>query len=164
MKKLILVRHAKSSWNDVSQPDFERSLNERGLRDAPEMAARLLEKEISPDALVSSPALRALTTAENFASILELKKKRIHQVPSLYLAGPDVFIEVVSGLEDDWKTVVIFSHNPGITEYANSLCTVRIDDMATCAMYAVKADVRSWKDFAAAEKHFWFFDYPKAKF
>jgi phosphohistidine phosphatase len=161
MKKLLLIRHAKSSWNDIAQKDFERPLNDRGHRDAPKMAKRLLKEEISIDAFVSSPALRALTTAEYFAEAYNVKKKKVIVEPSLYLAEPGVFFNIISNLNDDLKTVAIFSHNPGVTEFVNQLGVARIDDMPTCAIFGVKTDIKSWKDFKDAEKEFWFFDFPK---
>lgn len=161
MKKLILVRHAKSSWNSGSQQDFDRPLNDRGHRDAPRMAKRLLKDDIQIDALVSSTAVRAMTTAEYFAEAYDLKKKHIIQEPGLYLAPPEVFFDIISRLDDHHKCVAIFSHNPGITEFANQLCSTRIDDMPTCAIFAVKADIQRWEEFRDAEKKFWFFDYPK---
>lgn len=161
MKKLLLVRHAKSSWDDIMQKDFDRPLNERGHRDAPAMARRLLKEDVNIDLLITSPALRALTTAEYFAEAFDMKKKHVLQEPSLYLAEPKNFFDAISKLPDDPKTVAIFSHNPGITEFCNQLCNTRLDDMPTCAIFAVKADIKSWSEFAKAEKKFWFFDYPK---
>lgn len=161
MKKLLLVRHAKSSWNEPSQSDFDRPLNDRGHKDAPRMAKRLLKENISIDAFVSSPAVRALTTAEYFAEAYDVKKKKVIQEPSLYLAEPKVFFNIISKLDDDYKTVAIFSHNPGISEFVNQLGVARVDDMPTCAIFGVQADVKSWKDFESAEKKFWLFDYPK---
>ncbi len=161
MKKLLLIRHAKSSWNDISQPDFDRPLNDRGNKDAPKMAKRLLKDEIEIDAFVSSPAVRALTTAEYFAEAYDVKKKNVITDQILYHPAPEIFFEIISTLDDDHKTVAIFSHNPGITEFVNRLTNVRIDDMPTCAIFGVKADIKSWKSFQEAEKKFWFFDYPK---
>lgn len=161
MKKLLLIRHAKSSWNDITQPDFDRPLNDRGHKDAPRMARRLLKDDVAIDAFVSSPALRALTTAEYFAEAYDVKKKNIITIPALYHPEPKVFFEIIAQLDDSLKTVAIFSHNPGTTEFVNQLTTVRVDDMPTCGIYALKTDIKSWKDFADAEKKFWFFDYPK---
>jgi len=161
MKKLLLIRHAKSSWDDINQKDFERPLNDRGHKDAPMMAKRLLKAGITPDALVSSPALRALTTAEYFAEVFDIRKKNVLHEPSLYLAAPEVFFNIISALDNDHKTVAIFSHNPGITEFVNQLGVTRIDDMPTCSIFGVKADIKHWRDFKDAEKKFWFFDFPK---
>lgn len=161
MKKLLMIRHAKSSWDDISQKDFDRPLNDRGHKDAPKMAKRLLKANISISAFVSSPALRALSTAEYFAEVYDVKKKHIDQEPSLYHPTIEVFFDVISRLDDHHKTVAIFSHNPAITEFVNELGVARMDDMPTCAVFGVKADASSWKDFKDAKKEFWFFDYPK---
>jgi phosphohistidine phosphatase len=161
MKNLLIIRHAKSSWDSFTQQDFDRPLNDRGNRDAPVMAKRLLKREVEIDAFVSSPANRALSTATYFAEAYGKKHKHIIQVESLYHAEVNVFYKVVDELDDDFKTVAIFSHNPGITEFVNSLTNTRIDNMPTCGIFAVKAGIKSWKDFSAAEKDFWFFDYPK---
>ena len=161
MKTLILVRHAKSSWDHPGLSDFDRPLNERGKKDAPEMAKRLKDKGIQLDHLVSSPAKRAKKTARCFAEEFGLEKQDIKLVEHLYLATQSAFLDAVSGINDKHKTVALFSHNPGITEFASSLTTVRVDDMPTCAMFALQADGESWKDFEKAEKKFLFFDYPK---
>ena len=163
MKTLLLVRHAKSSWDDPSMNDIDRPLNDRGKNDAPEMAKRLAGKKIKIDAMVSSPAKRAKQTCKHFAKEFDLKKKDIMIEPGLYEAGPENFYEVMEGLKNKWDAVVIFSHNPGITYFANSLTETHIDDMPTCSMFAIKIDIDKWKDFKTAKKEFWFFDYPKAE-
>lgn len=162
MKSLLLVRHAKSSWNfDVD--DFDRPLNERGLKDGPEMAKRLIKKEIRIDCFVSSPAKRALTTASLFAEAYDKNSKDIITAPTLYEATTEDFYNVLETLDADFKTVALFSHNPSITNFANQLTSVTIDDMPTCSVFAVKADGKSWKDISTIPKKFWFFDYPKSE-
>lgn len=161
MKTLILVRHAKSDWGDPLLRDFDRPLNERGKKDAPKMAERLLERKMKIDAFISSPAKRAAKTATLIAEAFGKKKEKIRFEEKLYLAAADVFRKLVSELDDELDTVAIFSHNDGITDYANMLCSVRVDNIPTCGIYAVKADIKSWKDFNEAEKKFLFFDYPK---
>lgn len=161
MKTLILVRHAKSDWSEDGVSDLERPLNERGKKDAPEMAKRLRKKGLKVDGFVSSPAKRALRTAKYFAGEFDEKKDGIQVEKSLYGALPAQFEQVVSLLNNKEDTVVLFSHNPGITEYANLLCDVHTDDMPTCAVFAVQADVESWTLFSKAEKKFLFYDYPK---
>ncbi len=161
MKSLLLIRHAKSSW-DFDVEDFDRPLNDRGNNDAPEMAKRLIKKDIKIDAFVSSPANRALSTATHFIKEFGKKKKNIITIPSLYHASLEVFYSVIEELDNDLKAVAVFSHNSGITEFANDLTDTPVDDMPTCAVYAVKADIKKWKDFRQAKKEFWFFDYPKA--
>jgi len=82
MKQLLLIRHAKSSWTNIGQEDFERPLNERGIRDAPLMAKKLIEKNYKPDALISSTAVRALETATFFAEVMGFKKKILFKCQS----------------------------------------------------------------------------------
>lgn len=162
MKQLLLVRHAKSSWADFSVKDFDRPLNDRGKKDAPEMAKRLLERKIEIDAFIASPAKRARKTAEAFIKEYGEKKKEIIFHDSLYLASPSVFFDVISQTPDDAKTIAVFSHNDGITAFANMLTDTRIDNIPTCGIFAVKIHVDNWSDFSSAEKEFWFFDSPKS--
>jgi phosphohistidine phosphatase len=161
MKTLLLVRHAKSSWDAPGLSDFDRPLNERGKKDAPEMAKRLKDKNINIDLFVSSPAKRAKKTAKYFAEAFDIKKDGIQFVDNLYLASSSAFRETIIDLNDKKNVVAIFSHNPGITEFANALTNVRIDDMPTCGVFALHIDTDSWSDFENAEKKFLFFDYPK---
>ncbi len=161
MKTLLVVRHAKSSWDVPSQDDRERPLNNRGKKNAPEMAKRLRKKGVKIDLLVSSPALRAFDTARIFAKELDMKKKNIVQEEKLYGAGTDNFYEVIAGLPDKQDSIALFGHNPGITEFVNSLSSVRIDNMPTCAVFAVTADTKTWANFKESLKSFLFFDYPK---
>jgi len=136
-------------------------LNERGKKDAPEMAERLQKRGLKIDAFVSSPAERAFRTARYFAKAFDSKKGDIQEDQSLYGATASQFEQAVAGLKDKWDTVAIFSHNPGITEYANSLCNVHTDNIPTCGIFAVQADIDNWGAFADAEKSFLFYDYPK---
>lgn len=162
IKTLLVIRHAKSSWDIGTLNDFERPLNERGKKDAPVMAKRLLEKNISIDAFVASPAKRAKKTAELFIEQYKRDKEEIIFISKLYHAPADVFIEVAESLGDNHNTVAVFSHNPGITEFVNMLCDgVRLENMPTCGIFAVQLHSPSWKNFRRAKKEFLFFDYPK---
>ncbi len=162
MKTLILVRHAKSSWDDPSLNDYERPLNNRGKRDAPMMADRLHERGIKLDSLVSSPARRARKTAEQFARRYKKKNGRLKFQTELYMAGDDAFNQVIERLDDDDDCVALFSHNPGITDFANSLTDARVDNIPTCGIFAVTVEAKKWNGFRDARKDFLFFDYPKA--
>ncbi len=162
MKTLLLVRHAKSDWGNPGLDDIDRPLNERGKRDAPVMARRLRDKKIKIDLFVSSPAKRAARTAKFFAEEFGAKKKQLVYKEELYLAPPSVFYEVVQGLDDDADTAALFSHNEGITEFANQLTPARIDNIPTCGVFALTIETDSWKGFREAKKEFAFFDYPKA--
>lgn len=161
MKTLLLIRHAKSDWSMPVMGDFYRALNERGLRDAPIMAERLLARDIPIDAFISSTAKRAFMTAEFFARAFGRKEEEIIKQPELYHASPENFQFVIEGCSDEFKSIAIFSHNPGITDFVNSLTSTRLDNMPTCGIFAVKMDTNTWKGFSNAKKEFLFFDYPK---
>jgi phosphohistidine phosphatase len=161
MKTLLLIRHAKSSWDQPGLSDFDRPLNERGKKDAPIMAKRVKEKGIEPDHLISSPAKRAKKTAKFFAEEFGLKKDDIKLVEALYGATQTEFLQAIKEIDDQYKSVALFSHNPGISDFASSLTNVRIDDMPTCAVFALQIEIDSWTEFMNAEKNFLFFDYPK---
>jgi len=163
MKTLLIIRHAKSSWDDAEMSDFDRPLNNRGQRDAPAMAQRLIKAGVNIDRFVSSPAKRARQTAASFIHAYGKKEKEIHFIPELYHASIETFKTVVAGLDDKDDNVAIFSHNPGITAFANILSTARLDNMPTCAIFAVKSTSPDWRDFLTSDPQFWFFDYPKAE-
>jgi len=161
MKTLLIIRHAKSDQSFFGN-DFERPLNERGKKDAPEMAKRILEKGVRIDAFVASPAKRAKKTAELFCETYKGFSEDIIFITALYHAPADGFYEAIKHLDDLFNTVAIFAHNPGITYFVNDLVTdIRIDNMPTCAVFALQINISNWKDFAKAKKDFLFFDYPK---
>lgn len=162
MKTILLIRHAKSSWDNFSLSDEERPLNERGKKNAPEMAKRLIKKNIPIDVILSSPAKRAATTAELFAKEYDIKKKSIILVPDLYMASQDAFVRTIRNAPVNAQSIAIFSHNDGITQFANALSDTRIDHMPTSSVFAVKADIQAWSDFQPGETKFYFFDYPKS--
>ena len=162
VKQLLLIRHAKSDWGDFTIPDFDRPLNDRGKKNAPEMAQRLLLKKIFIDAFIASPAKRAKKTAGYFAEEFKRDKDEIIFYPELYGATPHVFYDVIRATKNKFASIAIFSHNPGITDFANTLTLTRIDNIPTCGIFAVKIDCDFWKDFKDAKKELWFFDYPKS--
>lgn len=163
MRTLLLIRHAKSSWENFIGDDIDRPLNERGTKNAPEMARRLLARGIAIGAFISSPARRALTTAILFAAEYGVEKEDIIVIPSLYMAGPTVFSDVIRKAPPSATTVAIFSHNNGITEYANILSDIRIDNMPTSAVFAIECGINEWRNFDPAKNNrFYFFDYPRS--
>lgn len=161
-KTLLLVRHAKSDWGNLSLSDFDRPLNERGLRDAPRMAQHLIEKGIAIDAFIASPAKRAKKTAQIFAQAYQRDKDNIIYHTALYLAPPTVFFDVISETDNQYNSIAVFSHNNGLTDFANLLTPTRIDELPTCGVFAVSVATDNWADFLHADKHFLFCDYPKS--
>ena len=162
LKTLLLIRHAKSSWDDPGLSDFDRPLNERGKKDAPMMADRLHERGIKLDAFISSPAKRAKRTAEQFAKKYKKEDKDIILKTELYMAIENTFYEVIEKLDDNDDCIALFSHNPGLTDFANSLTEVRTDNIPTCGIFAVSIDTKKWNKIREAKKNLLFFDYPKA--
>jgi phosphohistidine phosphatase len=163
MKKLYIVRHAKSSWDDSDLSDFDRPLNERGKRDAPVMAERLLIKGIKPDLLVASDARRAFSTAKRFASVLGYSKNEIKKEHRLYHAGESAILEIVRGLPDSANIVLLFGHNPGLTDFVNELSKDGdvTDNIPTAGIVAFELPTASWRDVNFKTGEFILFDYPK---
>jgi phosphohistidine phosphatase len=161
MKTLLLIRHAKSGWDDPSLSDFDRTLTERGKSDAKMMAERIKDRPVEIDLFVSSPAKRAKKTAKIFMKEYDDKEKDLLLEPSLYEGSVKDFYKAIESLGDKEKHVAVFAHNPGITEFVNSLKCSPVYDMPTCAVFALKIKTKHWKDFREADKEFLFFDYPK---
>lgn len=160
MKKIYIVRHAKSDWSfDVD--DFDRPLNERGKRDAPLMAARLMQRNTIIDAFVSSPANRALKTARIFTEIFEKDKKSIILVKELYHADPETIFDVIAKMDDKYASIAVFTHNNGITDFVNGLGIVHVDNVPTCGIVGFAANTHNWSKVREADKTLLFFDYPK---
>lgn len=126
------------------------------------MAKRLLKKKVPIDAILSSPAKRAKSTAEYFAREYEMPKKKIYLIPELYMASNEAFVKTIRNAPEKADSIALFSHNNGITQFANTLSETRIDHMPTCSVFAVKADIRSWDQFEPGKNEFYFFDYPKS--
>jgi len=161
MKTLLIIRHAKSGWDDPSLSDFNRTLTERGKSDAAMMAKRIIMNIIKIDAFVSSPAKRAKKTAKIFMKEYKKNETDLLLIPSLYEPSIADFYDAVETLDDKNDIVALFSHNPGITEFVNSLKCSPIYNMPTCAVFGLKIKTKHWKEFTEAEKEFLFFDYPK---
>ena len=164
MKKLFLIRHAKSSWDHPDVPDFERPLNKRGKRDAPFMGNLLFKQKIKPDAIITSPAVRALTTAEIFAKELGYPKKKIIRDENMYECGLGDLEDIVQSISDDFSTVLLFGHNPAITSYSNHLGNRYIDGLPTCAIVGIELNVDKWKKAERDKGNVFLFEYPKKYF
>lgn len=161
MKTLLLIRHAKSGWDDASLSDFDRTLTERGKSDAKMMAKRIKEQSIDIDFFVSSPAKRTRKTAKLFMKEFKKNEEEMLLISDLYEASVTDFYVTIENLEDTKNVVAVFAHNPGITEFVNSLECSPLYNMPTCAVFALKIKTNHWKEFHGAEKEFLFFDYPK---
>lgn len=160
MKTLFLVRHAKSGRDDPMLPDKDRPLNERGMRDAARVGEQLAKRDVRPDLIVSSPARRALTTAEIVARTIDHRPRDIVVDERLYAATPDDLVAVVHECDDKARCVMLFGHNPELTELAHRL-SAKITDMPTCAVAEFAFDTRSWSKVGEREPAKATLHYPK---
>ena len=150
MKTLVLVRHAKSSWDHAGTPDHERPLNHRGRRDAPDMGRRLRERGLLPDEIRSSTAVRARATAVAIAGQFGIEPEAVVLDERLYGSSPDTILGVVGELDDSVATVMIVAHDPGLSDLAFDLSGT-IEHMPTCAVAEFQFDVERWSEVADAE-------------
>ena len=163
MKTLILIRHAKSSWKNPSVPDRARPLNKRGKRDAPVMGERLAERGVEVDRVISSPATRALATAEVITEEIGFPWEDIIVDERLYHADASELLEVIQGLDDYLDCVMCFGHNPGLRDFVNRLSPYYIDNVPTCGVVGLRFDVDTWGLVGVYEPIEVDFDYPKRK-
>ncbi len=163
MKRLTLLRHAKSSWDEAGLDDFDRPLNPRGRRDAPQMGRRLRETAQVPDLLISSPAVRAVTTARMAAREMGFPEERIIEDRSLYHASARELFAVVQSLETRAGHLMLVGHNPGLTDFASSLSDARIDNLPTASLFCVDLDIIDWDQLGPGAGRFVYYDFPKNK-
>lgn len=146
MKRLYLLRHAKSSWADPDLSDFDRPLNSRGLRAAPFMGSLIASRGLLPDILLSSPAVRAAETArlvkESAAADFPIRFDE-----RIYEASPQTLLYVLRELENGINSPMIVGHNPGI-ESLIRLLTAKIESMPTAALAVIDLNIDSWEDTA----------------
>lgn len=161
MKTLTLVRHAKSSWGDEGLPDFERPLNDRGRRDAPEMGRRLKARALPLDALVSSPARRARSTARKLARALGFPASDLREEAAVYDADLAALLGVVHAFDPRWHHVLLVGHNPGLVELAHYFLGRGGFGLPTCAVVALSFDAAAWGDLGEASATALFYDRPK---
>ncbi|WP_343531936.1 histidine phosphatase family protein [Pedobacter sp.] len=162
MKQLFIVRHAKSDWGDINLRDFDRPLNHRGHKNAPEMVNRLVEKSIKPDAIVSSPALRALTTAKYFAAGWQLPSEQLDTNANIYEASVKTLLKAVNDFDPQLNKIALFGHNPGLTDLLNYLTGEYISNMPTCSVAIIEFPFDDWKLISGGTGSLVLFDYPKS--
>ena len=161
MKRLTLVRHAKSSRKDPLLEDIDRPLNQRGKQNAPLMGKRLAKKEVAPDRLLTSPAKRAVKTARIIAGKIGFPKEKIESIGAVYLASPEDLLRLLHGIGDEGDHVMMVGHNPGFTDLNNLINSFKIDNIPTCGVVCIDFDIASWSELAEGQGKLVFFDYPK---
>jgi phosphohistidine phosphatase len=161
MKTLTLVRHAKSSWKDRTLTDRDRPLNKRGAHDAPVMGQRIAAAGIRPSLIVSSPAVRAWTTARVFAGELGYPLEFLQREDGLYLASLDDWLDVVAAQEESFNNIMLFGHNPGLTDFANYLSPGLTHNVPTAGVVSVNIDRDDWLLYERPKTKLVLYDYPK---
>ncbi len=163
MKRLLMVRHAKSDWGNLQLKDFDRPLNERGRENAPDMGNRLKHRHYYVDQIVSSSSKRTRGTARRIAKAIGYDREKIIWTEDLYHANSARIREIIYTLDNQVESVMIVCHNTGITDFVNSLCGYITDNVPTCGVVAFQIDCEKWSEFDGAVKRHVFFDYPRSR-
>lgn len=163
MKTLTIVRHAKSSWNDRSLRDRDRPLNKRGERDAPTMGQRIADAGVRPSLIVSSPAVRAWTTARVIAQQLTYPVEFLQQEADLYHAGVDDILDVIVAQDEGFNSLMIVGHNPGLTDFVNFLSPGLTGNLPTAGVVSFNINQEDWKLHEQPTTELVLHDYPKKK-
>lgn len=161
MKTLILMRHAKSSWDDPKLKDWERPLNARGQRDAPLMGSLFSSWGLAPDLLISSPAVRAEETAVRVAKALSYPEDMIRIAPALYEQGVAGILSVVQALPQNLSSVCLFGHNPDISGAVGLLSGEPASHLPTGALVSLIFAVDDWAAVMPGSGRINRYEYPK---
>jgi phosphohistidine phosphatase len=163
VKVITLVRHAKSSWKNSNLSDLERPLKKRGRRDAPMMGRRLAKQNLSVELIISSPAVRAVETAELIADELGYAHSGIKICDGIYDADADDLLDIIRGLDSEFDQVMLVGHNPESTDLANRLAPLEIENLPTCGVVVLYYNVGSWAQVGMVQAARYTLDYPKRK-
>lgn len=161
MRTLYLMRHGKSSWDNLNLEDFDRPLNKRGKKDTHLMAEYFQEHQIEFDHIFSSPAQRAITTANIVAETLHFPIKNISSDPRIYEAGVETLIDVIGEIDSHYKSVLFIGHDPGLSWLASYLGDEEHINLPTCGVYALSFKTDSWKSLSKSQSKKLFFEFPK---
>lgn len=162
-RKLILLRHAKSSWQTPGLVDFDRPLNARGRRNAPDMAQRLRDRGLLPDLILSSPAQRTRETIAAMGLADTRPPPHIVFGTGLYLADPSGLLRAIHAADDRYPSLMLVAHNPGLTELIRALTGAGLDNLPTCGYAEIDCDVESWGLVEAGACRLIDIDYPKRR-
>ena len=156
MKKIILVRHAKSSWA-YRVEDFDRPLKQRGIKDAHLIGPELGDRLETPDIILSSPAARALQTAVLVTKGMNLPSSSIKLVDQLYNFDASNLRSVLRMVDDKHDSVMLLSHNHGITQFANDMGDVTVNNVPTCGVVVIDVNIKKWSDLKPGTTEFTLF-------
>lgn len=163
MKTLYLVRHAKSDWGAEGLSDIDRPLNKRGYRDAHFMSILMKDKKSLPDLIITSPAIRAISTALIFCRNFNLSYSDIVINANLYDTNVNQYKDIIAHIDNRYKSIMVVGHNPIISDFANNLTKSFMSTIATCGILEIRqseSDV-NWKNFNEKTGEHFFYDFPK---
>ena len=161
MKTLFLLRHAKSSWDYPELRDFERPLAARGERQAPEMGRRFLQRDSSVKCIISSPAVRARSTAKLMAEAIGFPVDDVVSNPDLYFCGTSMYLKAASLVDEDCDCAMLVGHNPTITDFANEMSNANIANIPTCGLVELSLPIDHWSEIKRGNSTLVEFDFPK---
>lgn len=144
-KTIFLVRHAKSSWEGVALRDKDRPLNDRGYRDAPVMAQILASRVRGLVRLISSPAIRAFTTASIFRDSMQVSEPLMIK-DSLYYGNEEDYLEALRNVDEQYPCAVLFGHNPKVEYFCRSVKGAFNAEIPTCAIVSFTSDIERWNE------------------
>ena len=161
-KQLILIRHANAKSGHFDLADFDRALDKVGIEEAQEMAFRLRNNQFIPESIISSSAIRAISTARIFAGVWNLEHTSIVEKPALYSSSIPALLRVINGIDDGLNSVALFGHNPEISALANYFIDDGLFSMPTCCTMVINFDVDQWSSISKGLGTMLLFDYPGA--
>lgn len=161
MKTLTIVRHAKSDWANENVEDILRPLNERGYSDAKIMATQIQKKIQTPDYWLTSPAIRAYSTALIFAHTFKVEVEKMIINKKIYAVSVKGLRQIISSIPDNANNAILFGHNPELTNFFNEISDSFADNIPTCGVLHLTSDVKKWKDFLSEPLKNDFYLYPK---
>lgn len=161
MKTLYLMRHAKSSWDFIELSDHDRPLNDRGRKDAPLMGRELVAREISVDLIMTSSAVRALSTATLMAKELEYDVDKIAIEEEIYKSDKRDLLQIIKNIPNQFNSVLLLGHNPHITDLVNMLSPELIPDLPTASIVGLTFSCTTWREISKENATFQFFESPK---
>lgn len=144
-RELILIRHIKSAWGDLSLPDFERPIKKSRIADGEQMAKKLFKLQLQPDLILCSPAKRTKQTAEYFCTGLNYNYDRIQFDQRLYESSAQEYLAVIRETAPAIRTLVVVGHNPSITDFANLFVRPRIEEVPTTGVIWLQLESADWE-------------------
>lgn len=161
MKTLFLVRHAKSEWANESLSDIDRPLNARGYKDAHFMSGQMKKNKLIPEQIITSPAIRATSTALIFARNLDYDYATIQIKKMLYETSVKEYLSVISETENSKNSLMLFAHNPTLTLLANSLTKPFTENIPTCGIVGIQFKIKDWNEVLTTGGELFLYDFPK---